>query len=164
MHTQHAPTYGAVDQIEQLVQAFEDCTLAPGQFSHHAHMTVALWYLAHLPAPEAAGRMRAGLRRLLAHHGAQGYHETITLFWLKLLGHFLDQAGPDRTILELTNSAILLLGDRALVFRHYSRERVLSDQARQEWVEPDLAPLPFSSARSHLSTSATSPGYQSSDC
>jgi hypothetical protein len=141
--TEHQPIYRTVDQIEQLVRAFETSTLAPGQFHHHAHMTVALWYLAHLPPAEAAERMRAGLRRLLAHHGAQGYHETITLFWLKLLRHFLDQAGPECSVLELTNEALRSLGSMAFVFQHYSRERVFSDQARREWVEPDLAPLPF---------------------
>src|SRR5262245_28095387 len=105
------PPYRVGEQIERLVQAFETCTLPPAQFTHQAHMTVALWYLAHLSPEAAAQRMRAGLHRFIAHHGIDPnkYNETITLFWMKLLRHFLEVRGAQRPLLDLTNEALAAL-------------------------------------------------------
>lgn len=143
MHTSPAPAYRTLDQIEQLVRAFETCTVAPAEFTHHAHITVALWYLIHAPAEEATERMRAGLHRLLVHYGLHGYNETITLFWMKLLRHFLDVAGSNRSPVELSNEAIARFGSMRFVFHHFSKPLVFSDAARHSWVEPDLVPLAF---------------------
>jgi len=137
------PAYRSLDQIEQLVRDFEACRVDPAAFTHQAHMAVALWYLSRYPIEEATDRMRAGLHRLLAHHGLQAYNETITLFWMKLLRHFLDASAPGRPPLELTNEAIARLGSMRFVFSHFSKQLVFSEQARQSWVEPDLLPLAF---------------------
>jgi hypothetical protein len=138
------PVRRTPEQIEQLVQAVESCALAPAEFDHHAHMTVALWYLAHLPATAAADAMRATIQRFAAcQEQHQLYHETITLFWMRLLGHYLSMASPQEPLADTTYRAIVELGSMQPVFRHYSRERVFSEQARREWVAPDLLPLLF---------------------
>ncbi len=137
------PAFRSLDQIEQLVHAFEASSLSPAEFDHRAHMAVAIWYLSRLPAHEAAGRMRDGLQRLLARHGLQGYNETITLFWMKLLRHYLDIAAPDVAPLDLTNQANAALGSMRYVFSHFSKQLVFSEEARRAWVEPDLLPLTF---------------------
>ncbi len=137
----------SAEQIEQLVQAVETCTLTPAEFDHHAHMTVALWYLAHLPADAAADTMRATIQRFAACHGHQGlYHETITLFWMRLLGHYLGIASPHEPFADTTYRALVELGSMQPVFLHYSRELIFSEQARREWVAPDLLPLSFQPA------------------
>ena len=61
MHTSASPLYRSSDQIVQLVQAFEAGTLAPQEFNHHAHMTVALWYLSRMPFAEATATMRTNI-------------------------------------------------------------------------------------------------------
>ena len=33
------------------------------------------------------------------------------------------------------------LAERDVLFRFYSRERLMSERARAEWVEPDLSPV-----------------------
>ena len=133
-------------EIELLVRRFEDCTIAPAEFTHRAHLAVALWYLAHAPQDAAATLMRAGLLRFIAHNGVapQKYNETITLFWLKLVAHFLDQADGDRPLPELANELLARFGDAQLLFEHYSRELIQTDAARSAWVEPDLQPLGLS--------------------
>ena len=142
MHSTRHPIRRTADQIAQLVQAVEQCTLAPSEFGHHAHMTVAIWYLARLPMSEAAAAMRDTIQRFAAHHGqTQLYHETITHFWMLLLRHFLD-ANPQLDLADLTYRALAELGSMQPVFRHYTRERLFSEQARREWVTPDLIPLP----------------------
>lgn len=135
--------FQTVAEIEMVVRAFEACTVAPEAFSHRAHLTVALWYLAHASASEATERMRRGLQRFITHHGKQGYHETITLFWLKLVRHFLDQAAANRPLPELANELLARFGDSQFLFAHYSRELVHTATAKTTWVEPDLRPLEF---------------------
>jgi len=142
MHTDQQPIYRTAEQIAQLVQAVEGCVLTPAEFGHHAHMTVAIWYLARLPIDEATAAMRATIQRFAAHYGQnQLYHETITVFWMQLLRHYLD-VNPQLPLADVTYHALAELGSMQPVFRHYSRDRVFCDQARREWVAPDLIPMP----------------------
>jgi hypothetical protein len=39
---------------------------------------------------------------------------------------------------DLANGLVSACTDRALPFAYYSRERLMSDDARHDWVEPDL--------------------------
>ncbi|MFL6207895.1 MAG: hypothetical protein ACJ74W_03555 [Pyrinomonadaceae bacterium] len=131
--------------LEAVVRGFETCTIAPADFSHGLHLTVALWYVAHAPLAEAITQMRRNLQRFIAHHGVdpQKYNETITLFWLKFVRHFLDHAGADRPLPEVANELLARCGNSQLLFAHYSRELVLTNAAQTDWVEPDLRPLEF---------------------
>ena len=144
MQLSQPPLFRSSEQIAQLVHDFEAGTLAPDQFDHHAHMTVALWYLAQLPFAAAAATMRAHIQRFAAaHHQSQLYHETITIFWMRLLRHVLDSADPHETFPDVVQRALSTFGTMQVFFRHYSKEYAFGSNARQHWVEPDLLPLPF---------------------
>jgi hypothetical protein len=144
MPSSQSPLYRSSEQITQLVRAFEAGTLAPQQFDHHAHMTVALWYLSQMPLAEATVVMRTNIQHFAAlHQQNQLYHETITGFWMRLLRHILDNAEPSEPFAEVVHRAITTWGTMQIFFRHYSKERAFSTQARQQWVDPDLIPLPF---------------------
>ncbi|HEV7902379.1 MAG TPA: hypothetical protein VGO96_00955 [Pyrinomonadaceae bacterium] len=132
-------------EIERLVESFESCTVAPAEFDHGAHLTVALWYLSELPAPLAEERMRAGLHRYTKHHNAEAmYNETLTLFWLKLVRHFLARAGSTpRPLAERANELLATYNSSKLAFEYYSRELLHTPEAKAFWVEPDLKPLDF---------------------
>lgn len=131
-------------EIAQLVASFEDCSLSPAQFNHHAHMTVALWYLTELDYTAAVARMRSQIRKFAAHHQQhQLYNETITLFWMKLLRHQLEESDPAAPLADVIHRILSDWGSMEFVFRHYSRDVVFSAEARRAWVEPDLLPLGF---------------------
>jgi hypothetical protein len=131
-------------EIEQLVESFEACTVAPAEFDHGAHLTVALWYLSELPAPLAVERMRAGLQRYTKHHNAEAmYNETITLFWLKLVRRFLARADSTLPLAERVNALLATYNGSKIVFEYYSRPLVQTPEAKAAWVEPDLKPLDF---------------------
>lgn len=127
-------------QLERLVRDLESCTVPPAEFKHGAHLAVALWHLAHLPEREAFARTGAGIRRFAAHHGSNLYNETITLFWLKLVGNFLARAADGEPLHETANR-LVSSSEARVVFDYYSRELVWSDEAKAGWVEPDLKPL-----------------------
>lgn len=136
-------SYASQEEIEAVMRGFESCTIPPDEFKHSAHLTVALWYLSKSTEEEARDRMRAGLSRLLKHYGLQGYNETITLFWIKVVRRFLDDADESRSIADLANQLIATRGDSRLVFDYYSKELVSSQEAKTSWVEPDLKPFDF---------------------
>jgi len=145
--TDHQNDYTSRDEIEAVVHGFENCTTPDSEFDHRAHLTVALSYLHlyKLTIPEATERMRAGLYRFLDHHGhdRQKYHETITLFWIKLVQSFLERTDASSSVADLANEMNDLYGNSQFIYNYYSKERLSSDEARKGWIEPDVKPLDF---------------------
>lgn len=45
--------YQTTEEINNLITSFEDCTLPRCQWTHAAHLTVALWYLTQYEVKEA---------------------------------------------------------------------------------------------------------------
>jgi hypothetical protein len=75
-------------EVAALVDAFETATIPSSEFTHAAHIAVALSYLVEMPADEALARMREKIRAFAAHHHLENlYHETLTVFWMRLLDH-----------------------------------------------------------------------------
>ena len=133
--------YRSVAEIWEVVERFERCVYRPEEFTHGRHLTVAAWYLEKDPS-SALARMREGLQRFLAHHGKQsGYHETITRFWMLLLARSLYVAPSDWSLARRVTYVIGCFQDKNVLFAYYSRDRVLSEEARMGWLEPDLQPF-----------------------
>jgi hypothetical protein len=97
--------------------------------------------LSILPSEQALERMRRGLQSFIAHHGKQGYHETITRFWMELLANYLRLCPPAASLLSKVNGALQQFASKEVLFSYYSRDRVMSDAARTAWTEPDLRPI-----------------------
>ena len=130
-------------EISELVRAFETCEIHPAEFKHYQHLAVALWYLKHHPYETASEKMRSGIQRLAAAYGKSGYHETITVFWLKVVHGFLLEADSRATIFELASEVASEYGHKNLIAEYYSEELLASVKAKNEWVEPDLKTLEF---------------------
>jgi hypothetical protein len=133
--------------LDQLIAGFQACTLPLDAWTHQAHLRVGAWHVHHLGAEAALATLRAGISRLNESHGtinsAQGgYHETITTAYVRLLELFLATFGAgvplDERLAALVASP---LGDRSILLRYWSRERLMSAEARAAWLAPDLAPL-----------------------
>ena len=141
--TETAPHYRDADEIAALVSAFTDATLPRAAWTHAAHLTVALWYLLRHDAPEATNLIRAGILRYNAAHGIEttpttGYHETLTLFWIRCVREHLAEHANDATLLALANGLVARY-DKNTPLKYYTRERLFSPEARAGWVEPDIA-------------------------
>jgi hypothetical protein len=138
--------YGALDEIERLVRAFEAGSLPKSEWTHRAHMTVALWYLVHCPGEEAIRRIRVGIKRYneavnVENSRTGGYHETLTVFWVWVVGKYFLLEADARSTVDIVNGCIDRHGDKDLPLRYYSRDVLMSWRARASWVEPDLRPL-----------------------
>jgi hypothetical protein len=132
--------------LDDLAAAFCDGTLPRTAWTHEAHLRMGAWHVHHHGPEAALPLLRARIRALNERHGTvigatSGYHEAITAAYVRLIAAFLvADAGPD---LAARVAALLAspLAERSALFRYWSRERLLSPEARAAWLDPDLAPL-----------------------
>jgi len=144
--TSHFLPYHSEAEILQLISAFESCSLPREEWTHQAHLTVGYWYLSRLPREEATALIRESIQKYNHACGVVttkegGYHETITLFYVWVINKHLTDEGVTQTSVESVNRLLEQYGERSKPLEYYSRERLMSWQARQRWVEPDLKPL-----------------------
>lgn len=133
--------YESDDEIRELVSAFEACSFHPSEFRHYQHLTVALWYVWHQPHAQAVKKLTEGIRRLAETYGKTGYHETITLFWLKMVSSFADLSDRHLSIAATANELIDTYNDKELIGKYYSPDLLASAKAKAEWVGPDIKEL-----------------------
>ena len=118
--------------------AFEDTSLPRYEWTHVAHVRMAFLYLSRLPYAEAEEKIVSGIRRYnAAKSNGVGYHQTITIAFARLIAPRL--TGSDWPTFLATNSDLMSF---SCIQKHYSPELLKSQQARAEFVEPDLEPLP----------------------
>ena len=140
-------TFGAFEEIENLIREFESGALPRDQWDHKAHLTIACWYLVRYPEPEAARRIRKGIQRYNKSAGIvttreNGYHESITMFWVSMVKNFLRNSTLECSIVGLINNLVDRYANKHLPYEYYSRDLLMSREARLNRVEPDLKPLP----------------------
>ena len=145
--TEEKASYEHLTEIESIVHGFQWCTLSRERWTHAAHLTIALWYHLRLSWPDAEKLICASIKRFNAAHGIMttptgGYHETMTLFWVHMVREFLEDVREEKlSVLRLFNRFIERYGRKELPLEYYSRERLMSLEARAHWVEPDLKNL-----------------------
>jgi cellobiose-specific phosphotransferase system component IIA len=133
---------------ETFIERFEAAAIPREGWRHRDHIRAAYLYLRGHPLDEATNRIRASIQKLNAAHQTpetleRGYHETITQAWMRLVHCALYQFGPCDTADAFLDEQSQLLSKRALLM-FYSRDRLMSAEAKARFVEPDLAPLPRS--------------------
>jgi len=127
------------------LQRFTGNDMAPSQFHHREHLRLAYMFLArHGNAETAYPAFRAALQSFLRHHGIDPakYHATLTQAWLLAVLHFMESSATPLAGAEAFLDRHSLLLDPAIMFTHYSRELISSDNARAEFVEPDIQAIP----------------------
>ena len=129
-------------EIRDLVTQFEACTWPYERWTHRAHLAVATVYLQQLAFDEALQRMRASIQEYNRTHNPNGYHETITVFFLRFIRIFLE-SHPDRQSLVANVEELFERCTMRTPLEYFSPDRLWSAEAKQHWVDPDLKPLPF---------------------
>jgi hypothetical protein len=116
------------------------------QWRHRDHVRLAYLYLRRYSFFEAADQIRAGIK---AHNIAwglgdsptSGYHETMTIAWLRLIDTIMREYGSECSSEAFADEHPELLEKKALRL-FYSKGLLMSAVAKSEFVEPDLAALP----------------------
>ena len=139
MSSDQHPVVTAAD--EAFVAAFHAHQLSNEGFHHRDHLRLAWVQIRRLGLEQAAEVVTNGIRRFASHHGsAERYNDTMTRFWLRVVAIGI-RRHPEVTFDELLAAEPNLL-DKNLPFKHWSRERMNRDDAKQRWIEPDLRPMP----------------------
>lgn len=132
--------------ILAIVDGFRSRTLPKEQWTHEAHLVTAIWFHVHHSPDEAIAYLRGGIITYNDSVGGKntptdGYHETMTLFWCRVIAGFV-AANRHRSLVDLCSTflnSVQATKEYPLTF--YSRERLFSVKARATWVEPDLKKL-----------------------
>lgn len=140
------------DDIAFLAQ-FENGMWPYEDWHHRQHIKAAYLYLRRYEFTEAVARM---CERIKAYNAAnsvpegplQGYHETLTQAWMRLVYFTLCEYGPGETADESTTDAFYdrhpQLHSTKVLRLFYSPACLTSAEAKATYVEPDLAQFPVS--------------------
>lgn len=133
----------------ELLEAFESQSLTHEQWNHRAHLRVAYMYLSEHGFEQGFIRIRDGIKKLNAVHQVpesldRGYHETITHAFARIVSVMIKAHNEP---LGITNSegfceAHPHLLQKTVLRLYYTRSRIMTAQAKAEFVEPDIGPLP----------------------
>jgi hypothetical protein len=137
-----APLYHTEAELDDVVKRFEDCSYTPEEFVHARHLTVAAIYFLRFDAEVAKERMRTGLRQFIKDHGKDGYHVTVTEFWLALVARVVaEHSSKSADLVLIANDVVARCSDKNLIHNFYSRERIASAEAKSNHLAPDLNPF-----------------------
>ena len=134
--------YANEKEIRDLVQSFRTKQLPEEKWTHEAHLTTGIWFLKNYNYHESICYLRSGIIEYNASLGnkntpSNGYHETITLFWMQIMATFI-KAHPNKNLLALCNAFLdSEFADKQLFAQYYHLETLFSVKARAVWVMPD---------------------------
>ena len=134
------------NEVIQLATDFSNRTLEKVKWTHEAHLTVAIWHLRNYDLLEATCLLRSGiisynLSTGSKNTGTEGYHETLTLFWITVIDFFVRRE-ISKSLLETCNSFLQCpLSDKTLPFYFYEKQNILSAKARAYFIPSDKMPL-----------------------
>jgi hypothetical protein len=136
------------ESLQKLVENFECGTLKEHEWHHAEHLAICFWYLCRTTFIDAVFKMKLGILKYNERYQVQqtsnrGYHETITMFFVKLVHRYAKE-------LDLTEGELVVhlrpfleahSNFLSVLWQYYSRPVLNSLEARIQWVEPDLLTL-----------------------
>ena len=147
--TEHRPRPFKSDaEIEHLGEGLLARTLPRAEWTHEAHLAATTYLLLKRPGVDLDRELPDIIRRYNESVGgvnsdSEGYHETITRTFLHGVRLFLAKADVSEPLHQLVSELLLSpMGRRDWPSRYYSRDRLLSVEARRSFVAPDLRALP----------------------
>src|SRR5688572_18905047 len=108
---------------------------------------MAFWYCSHQPIPLAMHSIREGIKKYNVSVGGantddSGYHETITVFYTRLIINYILTNNPtlrfESKLTSLFDQPFLAKG---FPLQYYSKALLMSKEARKSWIPPDIRPL-----------------------
>jgi len=141
--------YASEADIIRVGEGFLTCTLPRVEWTHAAHFAAALWLMRYRPDLDASREMPRMIRAYNESVGktnddSGGYHETITQASLRALRGVLEANPADMPVYQIVNALVASsLGNPNWLLEYWSRDLLMSAEARRQWREPDLKALPF---------------------
>ncbi|HJP69122.1 MAG TPA: hypothetical protein VJ846_09490 [Sphingomicrobium sp.] len=147
--TDFKPRFFSSDaEVAHIGEGLLACSLPRGEWTHEAHLAATTYLLLRCPEVDLDYALPGLIRRYNESVGgvnsdSEGYHETITRVYLYGVRLFLSDTKLQEPLWKLVNRLLLSpMGLRDWPLRFYSRDRLLSTEARLKFVRPDIAELP----------------------
>jgi len=131
-------------EIDAFIAAFEAGTLDKSRWTHAAHILTGACYVHSFGEAVATARMRDRVSAFNLAVGGKntetsGYHETITVFWIKLIAA---HHSPEESRASFAHRAVRdLATNRNIYADFYDFDLVASTEARRVWIAPNLRNL-----------------------
>jgi hypothetical protein len=123
-------------------QAFETCSLNPDLFSHEAHLRLAWIYIRKQGCVRAVDVVCKQLMAYVSHVGARGkFNKTLTVAAIMAVKHFMKKSNTDNFRDIVSEHPRLKNNFKELVAFHYRMDIYNSEEAKQNYLEPDLMPF-----------------------
>jgi len=141
--------YSSENEIIRIGEGVAACTLPRVEWTHAAHFAAALWLMRYRPELEPSREMPKLIRAYNESVGrvnddSGGYHETITQASLRALRGVLDAYAADVPVYRIVNALMASsMANPNWLLEYWSQPRLMSVEARRQWLEPDLKALPF---------------------
>ncbi len=131
-------------ELDTLMARIAAREMPNAEFSHRYHLAMATCTII---AGGTLDDIRATILALNTANNVEqtttgGYHETITVVWDSLIRAHLASLPIETPRLRAVNSVLHEFQDKHVLMRFYSRDRIMSWEARKGFVEPDVTPLP----------------------
>jgi hypothetical protein len=131
-------------EIDEFLAAFEGGRLPKERWTHSAHLFTGACYVHALGEGPAIDHMRVCIKRHnesvgTANTDTGGYHETVTIAWIKILKRLLHDSAPMNRAAFARLAVERFAGDRGIFGRYYEFDLVKSVEARRSWIPPTLA-------------------------
>ena len=118
------------------------------EWTHEAHRAATTYLILKHPEIDLDTELPGLIRRFNERVGGvnsdtEGYHDTITRAYLRGVRLFLEEADASRPMHDLVNELLVSpMGRRDWPLRFWSKDRLMSVEARRGFVPPDLAAMP----------------------
>lgn len=144
--SEFAVSWDAVADDEAFLARFERQAVPSAEWHHREHIRVAYLYIRRYGLEAALPRLREGIQALNKVNGivdtlTYGYHETITAAWLRIVDSTIRRQGPGEHSLDFLEKQPHLT-QKTLLRLFYTRDRLISVEAKARFVEPDVTALP----------------------
>ena len=127
---------------KQFEQQFESCELDPTLFNHEAHLRLAWIHINKYGMDNALSNIQSQIKNFVKYVGAEDkYNTTLTVAAIKAVYHFMVKSESDNFDDFIREFPRLKNSFRELIDAHYGFDIFNSEQAKSEFLEPDLLPF-----------------------
>jgi len=130
-------------EFDVIIEQFNASSLSKSEWTHSAHLMVAFWHIKNYNFNDAICQLRSKIILLnhfhgTANNGHSGYHETLTIFWGKVIALYLKNNSTYSFEESVNHFLTSSLASKNYPFDFYKKEELLSPEYRAVYHEPSL--------------------------
>lgn len=130
------------ETVEHIYQGIKDRTLPKAEWTHGGHLCGAVGILIDIGLAAAERIMPDIIKRYnvacgVTNSDTEGYHHTLTLFYLRVIARELEHTYANSLGDKATSILKSEISARDYPLHYYKKTRLFSKEARLNWVEPD---------------------------